>query len=143
MLMKKLQKAVLRGLCLQQAEEQVGHAQHAGALVVAAAEGEETVPWQAVSGLLCYRWPENKRVSRYNIRLSLAQGAAMEVYVQYDSDGVWRSAGGISAAKSMTDACLFPVRPHRCDHLQLKLEGLGEVRIFSLARILEVGSDYR
>lgn len=67
----------------------------------------------------------------------------MEVYVQYDSDGVWRSAGGISAAKSMTDACLFPVRPHRCDHLQLKLEGLGEVRIFSLARILEVGSDYR
>jgi hypothetical protein len=114
-----------------------------GSLPVAGSTREETVAWQAVSGILCYRYPENKRVSRYNIRLSLAQGAVMEVYVQYDSDGVWRSAGGISAAKSMTDACLFPVRPHRCDHLQLKLEGLGEVRIFSLARILEVGSDYR
>ena len=67
----------------------------------------------------------------------------MEVYVQYDSDGVWRSAGGITAAKDMTDACLFPVRPHRCDHLQLKLSGQGEVRILSISRILELGSDYR
>ena len=67
----------------------------------------------------------------------------MEVYVQYDSDGVWRSAGGITAANAMTDACLFPVRPHRCDHLQLKLSGQGEVRILSISRILELGSDYR
>ena len=114
-----------------------------GSLPVAGSTREETVTWQAVSGLLCYRYPENKRVSRYNIRLSLAQGAMMEVYVQYDSDGVWRSAGGITAAKDMTDACLFPVRPHRCDHLQLKLSGQGEVRILSISRILELGSDYR
>ena len=40
---KKYIKGRLRGLCLQQAEEQVSHAQHAGALVVAAAEGEEEV----------------------------------------------------------------------------------------------------
>ena len=65
----------------------------------------------------------------------------MEVYVQYDSDGVWRSAGGVTAAKAMTDACLFPVRPHRCDHLQLRLVGRGEAQLFALSRILEVGSD--
>ena len=82
-------------------------------------------------------------MSRYNIRLSMAQGASLEVFVQYDSDGVWRSAGGVTAAEALTDACLFPVRPHRCDHLQLKLCGSGEVRIFSIAKILEVGSDWR
>ena len=114
-----------------------------GSLPVAGSTAEEAVEWQAVSGILTYRCPENKRVSRYNIRLSMAQGASLEVFVQYDSDGVWRSAGGVTAAEALTDACLFPVRPHRCDHLQLKLCGSGEVRIFSIAKILEVGSDWR
>ena len=104
---------------------------------------EESVDWEAVSGLQSFRLPENKRASRYNIRLDMAAGASFAVALQYDSDGVWRSAGGVTAAAAGTGHYLFPVRPHRCDHLQLKLSGSGEVRIRSISRILEVGSDYR
>ena len=35
----------------------------------------------------------------------------------------------------------MPVIPRRCDHVQLKLSGKGEMRLFSIARILELGSD--
>ena len=114
-----------------------------GSLPVDGAEPEEAVSWEAVSGIQTYEYPENKRLSRYNIRLKLARGATLAVHVQYDSDGVWRSAGSLAAAGDGVASYLFPVRPHRCDHLQLRLSGTGDVRIYSIARILEVGSDYR
>ena len=104
---------------------------------------EGAVAWEAVSGIQSFRLPENKRVSRYNIRLSMARGASLAVSLQYDSDGVWHGAGSVTAAESGTGHFLFPVRPRRCDHLQLKLAGQGEVRVLSISRILETGSDYR
>ncbi len=36
---------------------------------------------------------------------------------------------------------LLPVRPARCDHLKFRLTGKGEMKLFSLARVLEAGSD--
>ena len=36
----------------------------------------------------------------------------------------------------------LPIRPRRCDHLRLRLTGTGEMRLFSIARVLEKGSDY-
>ena len=41
----------------------------------------------------------------------------------------------------VTGTAMIPVRPRRCDHLRMRLEGSGDVRIFSIARILELGSD--
>ncbi len=114
-----------------------------GSCPVTGTTREQSVAWEAVTGLQSFRLPENKRVSRYNIRLDLAAGASLAVAVQYDSDGVWRSAGSVAAADARMGHFLFPVRPHRCDHLQLKLSGQGEVRILSISRILEVGSDVR
>ena len=104
---------------------------------------EDEPEWMAVTGIQSFRLPENKRVSRYNIRLSMAAGASLSVELQYDSDGVWHSAGSVTASGAGTGHYLFPVRPHRCDHLQLRLSGRGEMRLMSISRILETGSDYR
>ena len=49
----------------------------------------------------------------------------------------------LPASGAGTGHFLFPVRPHRCDHLQLRLSGQGEMRLLSISRILETGSDYR
>lgn len=114
-----------------------------GSLPVVAGEAESDMTWEAVSGVQYYEYPENKRVSRYNIRMKMAQGASLAVYIQYDSNGTWVSAGSVTAASANIDSCLFPIRPHRCDHLQIKLVGSGDIRIYSIAKILEVGSDYR
>ena len=73
----------------------------------------------------------------------MAAGASLGVDVQYDSDGVWHSAGSVTASGAGTGHFLFPVRPRRCDHLQLRLSGQGEMRLLSISRILETGSDYR
>ena len=78
-------------------------------------------------------------MSRYNVRQRMDEGAEVLVYLQYDSEGPWRLSGTIRSKG--TGTVTLPIRPRRCDHLKLRLEGSGEVRIFSIARILEVGSD--
>ena len=114
-----------------------------GSTALAGSTPEDEVEWEAVTGIQSFHLPENKRVSRYNIRLSLAPGASLAAALQYDSDGVWHSAGSVSSSGGGTGHFLFPVRPHRCDHLQLKLSGRGEMRLLSISRTLETGSDYR
>ena len=40
-----------------------------------------------------------------------------------------------------TRTLLVPVYPRRCDHMQLRLEGEGEIKVFSIARLLTNGGD--
>ena len=100
---------------------------------------EGDVAWSCETGLIGYSTVEQKYISRFNIRMSLAQGAHMDVLVQYDSDGLWHNQGRIQGAGTRT--FMLPVRPRRCDHFRIRLEGSGEVRIYSFAKIFEAGSD--
>ena len=80
-----------------------------------------------------------KYVSRINLRMQLPKGSSVDFWVQYDSDGVWRHCGHIEGRGLRT--FLLPIRPARCDHLKFRLTGKGEMKLFSLARVLEAGSD--
>lgn len=100
---------------------------------------ENDVHWCAVTGIMGYDTVEQKYISRFNLRMKLAAGAYMDVFVQYDSDGVWEPAGHIEGTGTKT--FLLPVRPRRCDHFQIKLEGCGDVRLYSFAKNYEGGSD--
>lgn len=100
---------------------------------------EGDVAWSCETGLIGYSTVEQKYVSRFNIRMSLARDAYMDVLVQYDSDGVWHNQGRIQGVGTRT--FMLPVRPRRCDHFRIRLEGSGDVRIYSFAKIFETGSD--
>lgn len=101
---------------------------------------EGSVPWMAESGIMYYEYPDKKYVSRYNLRLSMEKSSRLKIFIEYDSDGVWVPSGEIFF--SGTGTVTVPIRPRRCDHLRLRLEGRGHFRLFSIARILEIGSDY-
>lgn len=133
----------------------VGFTEHFGSLLCGAGDIEEIahdnqeselsgtkegdVAWSCETGLIGYSTVEQKYISRFNIRMSLAQGAHMDVLVQYDSDGIWHNQGRIQGAGTRT--FMLPVRPRRCDHFRIRLEGQGDVRIYSFAKIFEAGSD--
>lgn len=78
-------------------------------------------------------------LSRYDIRLSLELDARMSLYIEYDSSGLWKYVGEFMLPH--TGTVTIPVRPRRCDHLRLRLTGRGDVRIYSIARVLTRGSD--
>lgn len=100
---------------------------------------EEDIQWEAVSGVQYYRYAGKKYVSRYNFRIKLDPEASVKLYIQYDSSGDWEERGTIYGGPLGT--VTLPVIPRRCDHLQYKLVGNGEFRLFSIARIFEEGSD--
>lgn len=100
---------------------------------------EEDVRWRAESGLIGYAMPDRKYVSRFNLRMKLEEGAIVSLAVEYDSSGVWQNQGSVAGLG--TDAFIFPVIPRRCDHFRIRLSGRGGVRLYSMAKIVEQGSD--
>lgn len=100
---------------------------------------ETDVPWSATTGLMGYQTVEHKYISRFNLRMKLPIGSQADMYIQYDSDGIWHHSGHMVGVGTKT--FMLPVRPRRCDHFQIRIEGKGEIRVYSSAKILEVGSD--
>jgi hypothetical protein len=100
---------------------------------------EAAVEWSATTGVIGYEYVDHKYISRFNLRMRLPRGSFADLYIQYDSDTIWHHVGHMDGVGTKT--FMLPVRPRRCDHLQLKLEGVGEIRIYSISKILEVGGD--
>lgn len=100
---------------------------------------EEAVQWMAQTGMMTYGLVGKKYVSRLNLRMQLPKGSSLDFWVEYDSDGIWRHCGHLEGRGLRT--FLLPIRPARCDHLRFKMTGTGEMKLFSLARVLEAGSD--
>ena len=102
-------------------------------------ETDADIPWRMESGILYYEYPDKKYVSRYNLRLQMAAGAEARILLEYDSSGLWIDSGTVRLRG--TGTVTVPIRPRRCDHLRMKLEGTGEMKLLSVARVLELGSD--
>lgn len=100
---------------------------------------ELQINWSCETGMQHYNEPNNKYLSRYDIRIKGERGAKIEIYMDYDSSETWQHAATIN--QSRTDTVVVPIRPRRCDHLRMRLVGTGDVKIYSIARVLEVGSD--
>lgn len=100
---------------------------------------EGQVSWSATSGLVGYDYVEQKYISRFNLRMKLPVGSMSDMYIEYDSDGVWKHVGHMEGVG--TNTFMLPVIARRCDHFRLRLEGMGEIRIYSFSKIYEAGSD--
>lgn len=100
---------------------------------------EWDIEWYAVFGLFGMDYLGQKYLSRFNIRMQIDSCARVKLEIQYDHSGKWEDMGEIKGRGTKT--FLLPVIPRRCDHLQVRLSGKGRCRIFSLSRVLEVGSD--
>lgn len=104
-----------------------------------AGTAENEVAWNFETGLIGCEYPENKYLSRFVLRMILPLGSTADIWIMYDSDGVWRHSGNITGNSLRSFA--LPVIPRRCDHLKLRMSGKGDFKLFSIARNIERGSD--
>ena len=97
----------------------------------------ETQPinWGAETGILGATTPDDKYVTKIDIRMSVAKGAKVSLHIEYDSMGEWERLMEIEGLTLNTFT--IPVRPRRCDHFRLKFEGEGDAKIFSISKTLE------
>jgi hypothetical protein len=95
--------------------------------------------WFVESGVIGYTSPDNKYVSRINVRISLEFGTNVDFYLQYDSGGEWEHKFNMSGKGTRTFT--IPVIPKRCDHFKYKLVGKGGCKVHSITKTTEQGSD--
>ncbi len=98
------------------------------------------VKWMAETGVIGTDSPDKKYISKLDVRMYLDMGARAFFYIQYDSSGAWEH---IYTAKGEDHLRSFavPIRPLRCDHLRLRIEGEGYANIYSICKTIEQGSD--
>ena len=97
------------------------------------------VPWMVETGLIGMTLPDMKYISKLLVRMSLEVGANVEVSIQYDSIGDWEQVCDMTVTSLRSFA--VPIRPRRCDHFRIRIEGEGEGRIYSITKTIEQGSD--
>ena len=99
----------------------------------------EYYEWMMETGIIGTDSPDKKYISKLNIRMFIDIGSRAFFYIQYDSSGDWeflfRMDG--STFRSFT----IPIRPKRCDHMKLRIEGNGDFKIYSISKTIEQGSD--
>ena len=100
---------------------------------------EEEVSWMAETGDLGGESPDNKYLTRLTLRLYLAPGAEARLSVRYDEEETWHLLARLRG--SPLGSVTVPVAVRRCDHLRLRLEGTGDMRLYDLCKTMEEGSD--
>ena len=97
------------------------------------------VEWSAETGVIGTGSPDKKYVSKLNVRMSLDIGSRVFLYIQYDSADDWEYLFTMDGTtlRSFT----VPIRPRRCDHLKLRIDGYGDAKIYSISKTIEGGSD--
>ena len=110
-----------------------------GAILDLTGGGDERVPWMVESGEIGISSPDQKYVSRLTVRMMLGVGAHASFYVKYDFDEIWEPLFELDGTSLRSFS--IPVRPRRCDHLKLRVEGEGDVRIYSITKTVTKGSE--
>ena len=100
---------------------------------------EKAVEWMAESGVIGTSSPDKKYVSRITVRMSLDIGTSVSFFAQYDSAGEWEHLCTMTGTSLRTFS--VPIRPKRCDHFRLRIEGEGDCKIYSISKTIEEGSD--
>lgn len=99
---------------------------------------EKTIDWMVESGNIGYATADKKYISRFNVRMFLANESHVSMYIQYD-DGAWEFLWNMNGYGIKTFS--IPVVPKRCDHFRIRLSGKGEAKLYTISKTMEEGSD--
>lgn len=100
---------------------------------------EKDVKWHCETGDMGLDDPDNKYFSRIRIRADVPRGAYFTVSFRYNGRGAFTDSVRFNGEGLGTST--YMVRPARCDTLQMRFTGEGDVRIYSVAYNYERGTD--
>ena len=100
---------------------------------------EGKLEWMAQTGEIGITSPDMKYISRLTVRLSMDIGAEVRFYAQYDFCDTWELI--FSLRSDNLRSFSLPIRPKRCDHMKLRIEGEGMAKIYSITKTIEQGSE--
>lgn len=104
----------------------------------AAEDGPESM---AEFGDFTWASSDAKYPIRLHLRLETEAGTSVKAEIQYDSSGVWETAGQVGSEAKR--GWYLPVPIRRCDHYRLRLTGQGRWRLYSMEHLYYDGQGSR
>ena len=107
--------------------------------VYAQEETDEEVSWELRTGEILRELPDHKYIGKIQLYLELDPGARAEVALRRDG-GAWEKVQELSGGDQRR--CTLPIYPRRCDRMEIRLTGVGHVRLVNWSKYIEYGSEY-
>ena len=104
------------------------------------------INWSVTSNVIGLDLAENKYISRFVIRCETLGHVHLEIRYNEETETV----GGVTREKWIDKGTVtmnglgsfvLAVAPRRCDHLRIRLSGDRQIKIYSVAKYIEGGSD--
>ena len=100
---------------------------------------EQPFEWFVETGVIAGETMDNKYISKVQIRASVDKDSKVSMYIEYDDNGKWEKK--FELKPTINKSFTVPIIPRRCDHFKLKIKGVGDCKIFSIAKVTEMGSE--
>lgn len=100
---------------------------------------EDAITWYVQTGNLGLDSPDKKYINRLDVRMFLSVGSHAMFYIEYDSSDNWEHVATVKGTRLKTFS--LPIKPKRCDHFRLRIQGEGDVKLYSITKTFEEGSD--
>lgn len=107
--------------------------------VYAQEETDEEVSWELRTGEILRELPDHKHIGKIQLYLELDPGARAEVALRRDG-GAWEKVQELSGGDQRR--CTLPIYPRRCDRMEIRLTGVGHVRLVNWSKYVGYGSEY-
>ena len=107
--------------------------------VYAQEETDEEVSWELRTGEILRELPDHKYIGKIQLDLELDPGARAEVALRRDG-GAWEKVQELSGGDQRR--CTLPIYPRRCDRMEIRLTGVGHVRLVNWSKYVGYGSEY-
>ena len=99
----------------------------------------DPVEWMVETGEIGITSPDMKYISRLTVRMALDIDSEVRFYAQYDFSDEWEYLFSMHGTNLRSFS--IPIRPKRCDHMKLRIEGVGGAKIYSFTKTIEQGSE--
>ena len=100
---------------------------------------EGDLEWMVQTGEIGISSPDMKYISRLTVRMSMDIGSEVRFYAQYDFSEAWEELFTLRSDNLRSFS--LPIRPKRCDHMKIRIEGVGMAKIYSITKTIEQGSE--
>ena len=107
--------------------------------VYAQEETDQEVSWELRTGEILRELPDHKYIGKIQLYLELGPGARAEVALRRDG-GAWETVQKLSGGDQRR--CTLPIYPRRCDRMEIRLTGVGHVRLVNWSKYIGYGSEY-
>ena len=108
-------------------------------MLKAVEDPEEKVKWMVETGEIGITSADMKYISRLTVRMSLDVGTEVRFFAKYDFAEQWEPLFALRSTNLRSFS--IPIRPKRCDHMKIRIEGDGGGKIYTITKTIEQGSD--